>query len=72
MNLFFKPIKLKNTRPYLEPPKNTKTFLISPPSSPPIGWEQNFEDPPVINYDLLAALTKLNPRKFNNHLFACL
>jgi hypothetical protein len=61
-----KPIKLKNTRRNLEPPENEKSFLISPPSSPPIGWEQSHEDPPnthVVNLDLLAALTKLNPHE---------
>ncbi|CAF0951500.1 unnamed protein product [Brachionus calyciflorus] len=58
-----KPITLKNSRPFLELPKNDKTFLISPPSSPPVGWEQTHEDPPIINYDLLAALSKLNPNE---------
>lgn len=56
------PIKLKKTRLFLEAPKNEKTFLISPPSSPPVGWEQVIEDPPVVNLELLATLsTKLNP-----------
>ena len=58
-----KPIKLKNTRAFLEPPKNDKGFLISPPSSPPVGWESQLEDPPVVNLDLLVALSKLEPRK---------
>ncbi len=61
----FKPIKLKNSRATLQPPENDKAFLISPPSSPPVGWEQVHEDPPVVNLELLAALSKLNPRKFN-------
>lgn len=64
-----KPIVIKNSRPFLEPPKNEKTFLISPPASPPVGWEQEFEEPPVVNYELIAAIAKLNPRN-SHHTFS--
>lgn len=39
-----------------------KQYLISPPSSPPLGWQQAEEsEPHLINHDLLAALANLNP-----------
>lgn len=38
---------------YLPVPDTDKNFLISPPGSPPVGWEQIREDPP--NADTLAA-----------------
>lgn len=47
---------------YLRPPVNDKNFLISPPGSPPVGWEQIREDPPnstPLAHDLINALRKL-------------
>ncbi|KAI9462539.1 Calcipressin [Russula earlei] len=47
---------------HLRPPAIEKNFLISPPGSPPIGWEQIREDPPnaaPLAEDLIAALRKL-------------
>jgi hypothetical protein len=31
---------------HLRPPKPERNFLISPPGSPPVGWEQTREEPP--------------------------
>jgi calcipressin-2 len=47
-------VNLKLPAPY-------KNYLISPPSSPPAGWEQCHESEPIVNYDLLAALENLTP-----------
>ncbi|KAF8162795.1 Calcipressin [Crassisporium funariophilum] len=47
---------------YLQPPPIEKNFLISPPGSPPVGWEPIKEDPPnatPLADDLIEALRKL-------------
>lgn len=47
---------------FLCPPEPTKNFLISPPGSPPVGWEPVPEEPPnatPLADDLIAALRQL-------------
>jgi len=46
---------------HLHVPPSEKQFLISPPASPPVGWEQPKEDKPVVDYDLLSAMASLSP-----------
>ncbi|CAG0879119.1 unnamed protein product [Darwinula stevensoni] len=64
IKVFFAQVLKKQTSEeegHLAPPKPDKMFLISPPSSPPVGWEQCHEATPVINYDLISAVTQLAP-----------
>jgi len=61
MRCFFAQDLTIDTPHYLELPKLDKQFLISPPASPPVGWEPKPEGEPIINYDLLAALASLSP-----------
>lgn len=47
---------------HLAPPPLEKNFLISPPGSPPEGWEPIVEDPPnerTLADDLVGALNRL-------------
>lgn len=50
---------------HLQAPKSDKLFFISPPPSPPMGWEMRNEEPPnkdVHADDLAAALAQLQAR----------
>jgi len=46
---------------YLNIPKPTKQFLISPPASPPVGWEPVTENSPCIDVQLISAIANLVP-----------
>ncbi|KAJ7886141.1 Calcipressin-domain-containing protein [Mycena olivaceomarginata] len=54
---------------YLRPPEIEKNFLISPPGSPPVGWEPIKEEPPnaaPLADDLMVALRKLQVTEKGN------
>jgi len=62
---FGQPTKINVEDQHLQAPKSQKLFFISPPPSPPMGWEMRNEEPPnkeVHAEDLAAALSKLHAR----------
>lgn len=53
---------LDGSQQYLRPPKPENEFLISPPGSPPVGWESRPEEEPntaTLAEDLIEALQKI-------------
>lgn len=58
-------IALDDEERHLKAPKSSKLFFISPPPSPPMGWEMRDEGPPnkeVHAEDLATALSRLHAR----------
>lgn len=51
----------ENLNRYLAPPKPNRLFLLSPPASPPVGWQPRPEAEPLVNYELLNALACMEP-----------
>lgn len=65
---FGEPTPIDNEKKYLERPDAGKLFFISPPPSPPVGWESRMEDAPnkeVHADDLAAKLSKLTGKLEN-------
>lgn len=64
------PLDQLTDRDLLRPPQLEKNFLISPPGSPPVGWEQVREEPPnhaPLADDLMNALKKLQLERETHH-----
>jgi len=62
---------LNPTDQYLQAPQSDKLFFISPPPSPPHGWQMRNEEPPnkdVHAEDLATALSKLHARPQDDQL----
>lgn len=62
-------VRNRRFRQHLPVPDSDKNFLISPPGSPPVGWEQIREDPPNIDTlaeDLARALQSLTTSDDND------
>lgn len=60
-------VRNRRLRDRLPVPATDKNFLISPPGSPPVGWEQIREDPPNLDTladDLVKALESLSVGRF--------
>lgn len=57
--------KIQQEDQHLQAPQSQKLFFISPPPSPPVGWEMRNEEPPnkeVHAEDLADALARLHAR----------
>lgn len=60
---FGEPTPIGDEKKYLDRPDAGRLFFISPPPSPPVGWEMRHEDPPnkeVHAEDLVSKLEKLS------------